>query len=61
MFRFDIDHFPLYLILGSVLFTLMSDATSGAMSSIIDAAPLIKKVRVEKAVFPVEKVLLPSS
>ncbi len=57
MFRFDIDHFPLYLILGSVLFTLMSDATSGAMSSIIDAAPLIKKVRVEKAVFPVEKVL----
>ena len=57
MFRFNIDHYPLYLILGTVLFTLMSDATCGAMSSIIDAAPLIKKVRVQKAVFPIEKVL----
>lgn len=57
MFRFNIDHYPLYLILGTVLFTLMSDATNGAMSSIIDAAPLIKKVRVKKAVFPIEKVL----
>ena len=57
MFRFNIDHYPLYLILGTVLFTLMSDATNGAMSSIIDASSLIKKVRVKKAVFPVEKVL----
>lgn len=57
MFRFNIDHYPVYLILGTVLFSLMSDATSGAMSSIIEAAPLIKKVRVKKAVFPIEKVL----
>lgn len=57
MFRFDIDKYPVYLILGMTLFTLMSDSTSSAMSSIIDASALLKKVRVEKAVFPVEKVL----
>ncbi len=57
MFRFPIEHYPLYLILGTVLFTLMSDATNGAMSSIIDAASLLKKVRIAKWVFPVERVL----
>lgn len=57
MFKFPIDHYPLYLILGTVLFSLISDATNGAMSSIIDSAPLIKKVRIKKWVFPVERAL----
>jgi ABC-2 type transport system permease protein len=57
MFRFDIAYYPFYLILGMTLFTLMNDATTTAMTSIIDSAGLLKKVRVAKAVFPVEKVL----
>lgn len=57
MFRFDIENFAVYLILGQTLFSLMSDSTSQAMSSIIEAAPLIKKVRIEKMVFPLEKVM----
>ena len=57
MFRFPIEHYPLYLILGTVLFSLMSDATNGAMSSVIDAASLLKKVRIKKWVFPLERVL----
>ena len=57
MFRFNIENYPVYLILGMTLFTLMSDSTSNAMSSIITASSLLKKVRVEKAVFPLEKVL----
>lgn len=54
-FRFQIENFALYLILGQTLFALMSDATSGAMSSIIDSAPLIKKIRINKFLFPLEK------
>ncbi len=50
-----IDNFPLYLILGTVMFSLMQNSTSAAMYSIIDAAPLIKKIRVEKMLFPIEK------
>ncbi len=57
MFRFSIDNYPVYLILGQTLFTLMIDATTNGMNSIIDAAPLIKKIRVEKIIFPIEKVL----
>ncbi|MCI2241763.1 ABC transporter permease [Adlercreutzia faecimuris] len=56
-FRFQIENFPLYLILGNTIFALMSDSTSSAMSSIIDSAPLIKKIRIEKLIFPIEKVL----
>lgn len=56
-FRFDIENFPLYLILGNTVFALMSDSTNGAMRSIIDSAPLIKKIRIDKIVFPVERVL----
>lgn len=56
IFRFDIENYPLYLILGQILFALMSGATTSAMSSIIDAAPLLKKIKVNRMVFPIEKV-----
>lgn len=55
IFRFDIQYFPVYLILGQTLFSFMSDATTMAMRSIIDAAPLIKKIRINKTLFPLEK------
>ena len=56
-FKFEIENYPFYLILGNTLFALMSDSTSTAMTSIIDSAPLIKKVRIEKIIFPLERVL----
>ena len=57
MFRFDIENYPLYLILGTILFGLMSGATTSAMHSIVEAAPLLKKIRVERTIFPLEKVI----
>lgn len=57
MFKFNIEHFPLYLILGNILFGLMSTATCTAMTSIVDSLSLIKKIRIEKAIFPIEKVI----
>lgn len=56
-FQFDMYSFAVYLILGQVFFTIFQDGTSGAIVSIIEAAPLIKKVRVQKIIFPTEKVL----
>lgn len=57
MFRFSIENFALYLIIGQTLFTMMQNSTEGAMRSIIESAPLIKKVKIEKMIFPLEKVL----
>lgn len=57
VFRADIENYPLYLILGNIAFSFMSESTSQALMSFIDAAPLLKKVRVSRFVFPVQKVL----
>lgn len=56
-FKFSIENYPLYVILGNVMFSLMADSTSGAMNSIIESSSLIKKIRIEKLIFPLEKVL----
>ena len=57
MFRFAIEHFPLYLILGTILFNFMSNSTSSGLMSIIESEALIKKIRINKAIFPVQKVI----
>ncbi len=56
MFRFQIENFPVYLILGTILFDYMSRSTTGAVTSILEAQSLIKKIRIEKMIFPLEKV-----
>ena len=51
-----IEHFPVYLMSGQLLFTFFSDATTSSMSSMLGAASLIKKVYIPKYIFPLEKV-----
>lgn len=57
VFRFDIDNFPVYLLCGNILFSFFNEATTVAMSSILNNGSLIKKVYVPKYLFPVSKVL----
>ena len=57
LFSSNIENYPLYLIVGNITFSFMSDSTSAALTSFIAAAPLLKKVKVDKFVFPVQKVL----
>ena len=52
----SVANYPLYLIVGNITFSLMNEATSTGLRSIIDAAPLLKKVKVDRWVFPVQKV-----
>lgn len=53
----DLEPFALYLILGTTLFQLMNDSTRAALMSITQAAPLIKKIRIEKLLFPLEAIM----
>lgn len=60
MARFSSDsipNYPLYIILGNTAFTIMSESTSNGMRSIVDAASLLKKIRINRWLFPIEKVL----
>ena len=57
VFRFNIENFPAYLILGQVFFNVLSESTNVSMTAIIGSASLIKKVYIPKYIFPLEKVL----
>lgn len=58
VFRFgNVDNYPLYLILGTTLFSFMADSTNGALESIIESSSLIKKIKIDKIIFPLEKVI----
>lgn len=55
-FQFDMYPFPIYLILGQTFFAVFQDGTGQSLRSIIDAAPLIQKIQIDKIIFPTEKV-----
>lgn len=57
IFRFEIENYPFYLILGNTLFALGMDTIGSSMGSVIGSAPLMKKIRIDPLTFPVEKAL----
>lgn len=54
--RFDIPNYPLYLISGQIIFSLMTEATNMSVGSILGNASLIKKTYVPKYIFTISKV-----
>lgn len=57
VFRFNIQHFQVYLILGQVIFNFFSEATQIGLTTIIGAGQLIKKVYMPKYIFPLSKTM----
>lgn len=57
LFRWDIDNFAVYLLIGTVMFNFFTEATSQALISITGSASLITKVYVPTYIFPLSKVL----
>ena len=57
VFRFNIENFPAYLILGQILFNFFSEATQFSLLSIIGSGQLIKKVYMPKCIFPLSRVI----
>lgn len=56
MFRFDIENYPVYLIIGQTIFNFISDATNQAMWSITGNAALMKKTYVPKYIFTFSRI-----
>lgn len=57
LFRFEIENYVLYLLVGQVAFSFYSESTNFAMGSILENSSLIKKVYVPKYLFPLSRVL----
>lgn len=56
VFQQAIENFPVYLMCGQLIFNFFNEASNLAMTSILDNAPLIKKVYVPKYLFPMSRV-----
>ena len=55
--RFAIENYPIYLLSGQVIFNFFSESTSMSMTSVINNAPLLKKVYIPKYVFVLSRVI----
>jgi ABC-2 type transport system permease protein len=55
VFRIAVANYPVFYLTGTLIFSLMSEATSSALRAIDSSAELIKKVYIPKYIFPVEK------
>ena len=57
IFKSNIEHFPVYLMSGIVLFNYYSEATSLGLTAITGNSALITKVYMPKVIYPLSKVL----
>jgi ABC-2 type transport system permease protein len=53
----DVELYPVALLLGIVMFTFFSEATGGALSSLVDREALIRKVDFPRLAVPLSAVL----
>ncbi len=56
MFKRNIEHFPVYLFCGQLLFNFMNNSTHQAIYSITANAALLKKTYVPRYIFTVSKI-----
>ena len=57
LFRFQIENYTTYFLVGNILFTFFTEAKNNSMHSVLDNSNLIKKVYVPKYLFPISKVM----
>lgn len=56
IFKQDIPNFPVYVLIGRILFEFFSESTNFAMNSIVANAQLIRKVYVPRYFFPLSRI-----
>lgn len=57
LFRFQIENYAVYLLIGTVTFNFFSESTQMALGSIIQSASLITKVYIPACIFPISKII----
>jgi ABC-2 type transport system permease protein len=59
-FNKGVPHFPVVLLMGIVLFTFFADATSAAVTSVVDRENLVRKIQFPRLVVPLSVVMTAS-
>ena len=52
MFKNNIQNFPVYLFVGRMIFSFITDSTSGVMTTFINNGALMRKTRIPYYIFP---------
>src|SRR5262249_62265647 len=52
LFKPGIERFPLYLLIGIVLYTFVADAVTATLPSIVSSGPTIRRIAVPPLVIP---------
>jgi ABC-2 type transport system permease protein len=52
-----VDHYPVYLLMGIVLYTFFSEATSNAVTSVVSQEGVVRKTQFPRAVIPLATVI----
>lgn len=53
LFRFDIDNFPVYLLIGLLVWNFFAQTTTQAMSTLIWGSNLLKRIYIPRTIFAV--------
>lgn len=56
-FGAGVDHYPVVLLTGIVVFTFFAEATSGAVTCVVDRENLVRKIHFPRMVIPLSVVL----
>lgn len=57
-FRFDVEHYPVYLLSGMLLWTFFSQSTTQAMHNLVWGGGLSNKIYIPKTVFVLSAILV---
>jgi ABC-2 type transport system permease protein len=57
LFKWNVENYAVYLLIGTVTFNFFSEATQAALISVTGSASLITKVYIPTYIFPVSKVI----
>jgi ABC-2 type transport system permease protein len=52
-----VEHYPVYLLMGIVLYTFFSEATSNAVTSVVSQEGVVRKTQFPRAVIPLATVI----
>lgn len=56
LFKMNIKNFPVYILVGNIIFNFNAEASTQGLNAIVWNAPLIKKVYIPKYLFPLASV-----
>jgi ABC-2 type transport system permease protein len=56
IFRFSVEHYPVYILCGIVIWNFFSGSTSGAMGEMLWSGELLTRIYVPKSIFTVSSI-----